>query len=87
MKPTQRHQLVQLDQAIAHLLGERARLLQGVPADDPGRGAALDDLARRNHGPFAAETLREVFALIDRGCLDATRGPAPFRAPTLGGRP
>ena len=48
MKPMQRHQLVQLDQSILALLNERARLLDGIPTDDPGRRAPLEDLERRN---------------------------------------
>ncbi len=79
MKPTRRHQLVQLDQALLALLNERARLLSGEPEDDPGRLAAIDDLLRRNTGPFGADALGEVFAAIDAGCATVTRGADPFR--------
>lgn len=79
MKPTRRHQLVHLDQALLHLINERARLLAGEAEDDPGRRAATDDLLRRNTGPIGADALREVFAAIDAGCLGVTRGSDPFR--------
>jgi hypothetical protein len=80
MKPTRRHQLVHLDQAILALLNERARLLSIEPEDDPGRMAPIDDLLRRNTGPFAADDVGAVFAAVDAGCSAVTRGSDPFRS-------
>ncbi len=68
MTPAQRHQLLILDRALLALLNERARLLAGVPAGEPLRAAAADDLLRRHEGPFAVEPLRRIFALLDEGC-------------------
>ncbi len=71
MNPALRHQLAHLDRALLALLAERARLLAGVPGDDPGRDAAVEDLLRRHQGGFDAALLAELFALIDRGCSGA----------------
>ncbi|RMH02652.1 MAG: hypothetical protein D6702_08160 [Planctomycetota bacterium] len=71
MNPAQRHQLARIDRALLALLDERARLLARVPAADPGRRAALDDLLRRHDGPFDPSCLAEFFAAVDRGCRPA----------------
>jgi chorismate mutase len=65
-----RHQLRRLDQVLLSLLDERARLLQGVPARDPGRKPAVDDLLARHAGPFPAEGVAEVFGTIERHCAE-----------------
>ena len=74
MNPALRHQLAHLDRTLLALLNERARLLAGVAAEDPGRAAALDDLMRRHAGPFRGDALAAVFAAVDAGC--AGRAPA-----------
>ncbi len=61
-----RHQLRHLDQVLLALLDERARLLSGTPAGDPGRAPAVDDMLARHAGPFPARGVAEVFAVIDR---------------------
>lgn len=68
MHPALRHQLSALDRALLALVNERARLLQGVAADDPGRAPALDDLQRRHVGPFRAECLAPLFRAVECGC-------------------
>ncbi len=68
MTPAQRHQLQILDRALLALLNERARLLADVPASDPLRVAAVEDLLRRHGGPFTVEPLRRILALLDEGC-------------------
>lgn len=68
MTPAQRHQLLLLDRALLALLNERARLLSGVPPEDPLRAPAADDLLRRHGGPFAVEPLRRILAILDEGC-------------------
>lgn len=68
MKPALRHQLAQLDRTLLALINERARLLETVPLDDPGRKAALNDLLRRHAGPFPAQAMETVFKEIDSGC-------------------
>ena len=77
-----RHQLIHLDRALMELLNERARLLSTEAADDSGRLAAIDDLLRRNTGPFGADALGDVFRAIDAGCAAVTRGADPFRSAT-----
>jgi chorismate mutase len=69
MNPALRHQLAHLDRALLALLDERARLLAAVPADDPGRAAAVEDLLRRHAGGFDPARLAELFAVVDRGCV------------------
>jgi len=61
-----RHQLRHLDRVLLALLDERARLLSGTDAGDPGRKAAVEDLLARHAGPFPAQGVAEVFAAIDR---------------------
>jgi hypothetical protein len=68
--PSLRHQLRRLDQVLLSLLDERARLLRGVSALDPGRKPAVDDLLARHAGPFPAEGVAEVFRAIERHCAD-----------------
>lgn len=70
MHPSLRHQLRRLDQVLLSLLDERARLLDGVAASDPGRKPAVDDLLARHDGPFPAEGVAEVFRAIDRHSSD-----------------
>jgi chorismate mutase len=74
MNPALRHQLRTLDRALLALVDERARLLGEVPADDPGRLTAIEDLLRRHAGPLPAASTRELFTLLDRHC-------APFFEP------
>lgn len=69
MQPALRHQLAHLDRTLLALLNERARLLASVDASDPGRKAFVDDLLRRHEGPFDAQLLRDLFAVIDAGCM------------------
>ncbi len=69
MQPALRHQLAHLDRTLLAMLNERARLLASVASDDPGRLAMVDDLLRRHDGPFCADSLAQVFAAIDAGCL------------------
>ncbi len=76
MNPALRHQLRHLDGAILALLDERARLLAGTDGDDPLRRTAVDDLLRRHQGPFPADGVVELFALVDRHCA-AFRSEAP----------
>lgn len=66
MQPSLRHQLRRLDQVLLSLLDERARLLDGVAASDPGRKPAVDDMLARHAGPFPAEGVAEVFRAIER---------------------
>jgi chorismate mutase len=73
MNPALRRQLLDLDRALLALLDERARLLALVPADDPGRGAGVEDLLRRHDGPFPAPAIEDVFAAVDRGCSESPR--------------
>jgi hypothetical protein len=68
--PSLRHQLRSLDQVLLSLLDERARLLLGVAAADPGRRPAVDDMLARHAGPFPAEGIAEVFEAIERHCAD-----------------
>jgi chorismate mutase len=77
MNPAVRHQLRHLDAAILALLDERARLLSHVPAHDPLRRAAVDDLLRRHAGPFPVDGIAEVYAAIDRHCAGFARAEAP----------
>jgi len=71
MNPALRHQLAHLDRTLLAILNERARLLRDVDPGDPSRAAAVEDLLRRNAGPFPAEALRRVFRDVDEGCLRA----------------
>lgn len=68
MKPAARNQLRNLDRALLALCDERARLLSEVPAADPGRAAAVEDMLRRHDGPTPPEAVREIFAAVDRHC-------------------
>ena len=73
MQPALRQELRHLDQVVLALLDERARLLAGVVAGDPGRGAAVEDLLARHAGPFPARGIVEVFEAIDRHCAGFAR--------------
>jgi hypothetical protein len=78
MNPSQRHQLRTLDRALLALADERARLLRELPADDPGRRSAVDDLLRRHTGALEPESVRALFALLDDHCArDASNGATP----------
>jgi chorismate mutase len=68
VKPAARNQLRNLDRALLALCDERARLLGEVPAGDPGRAAAVEDMLRRHEGPTSPEAVREIFAAVDRHC-------------------
>lgn len=71
MNPAQRHQLLQIDRAVLHLLDERARLVAEIePAASRGAAAepAVDDLLRRHRGPFPGAHVRTVFAAVRAGC-------------------
>jgi len=68
MEPAVRNQLFRIDRALVDLLQERARLLEGLPAEDPGRVTQVDDLLRRTEGPFDSNSLVEVFSAADKGC-------------------
>lgn len=71
MNPALQHQLRTLDRAILDLADERLRLLAELGADEPARAAALEDLLRRHAGPFPAEGVRELFAVLDRHAREA----------------
>jgi chorismate mutase len=73
MNPALRNQLMHLDRAILSLIDERARLLGQVSSIDPLRASAVDDMLRRHEGPFDAESVRTVFAAIDRACARFAR--------------
>ncbi len=77
MNPALRHQLAHLDRTLLAILNERARLLRDVGPGDRGRAAAIEDLLRRNAGPFPAEALRQVFRNADQGCAQASAGFVP----------
>ena len=77
MNSALRHQLRHLDGAILALLDERARLLLQTAAADPLRAAPVDDLLRRHTGPFPADGVAEVFATIDRHCIEFRTEGAP----------
>jgi chorismate mutase len=83
--PALRHQLRSLDQVFLSLLDERARLVAGVAADDPGRKAAIEDMLARHDGPFPAQGITEVFQAIDRHCAELV-GARAVGARTLGDR-
>lgn len=70
MKTGLRHQLAHLDRSLLALLNERARLVAETEPHDETARAAVEDLLRRNAGPFPAEALRDVFAAVDRGCRE-----------------
>ncbi len=76
MHPALRHQLRSLDQVLLSLIDERARLVSGVPADDPGRKAAIEDMLARHDGPFPAQGVTDVFQAIDRRCAGCAGAPA-----------
>lgn len=66
MTPAQRTHLRALDGALLALADERARLLAG------GAGqASIEDLLRRYAGPLPAESVRELFAALERACAAA----------------
>jgi len=67
MHPALRNQLTHLDTALVNLLQERARLLVGVPADDPDRQPHTEDLLRRTSGSFRSEVLVEILTAAERG--------------------
>ncbi len=75
-----RHQLSRLDQSLLALANERARLLSTMTGEERGRGAAVSDLLRRNHGPLSAGGVRALFEALDSACEEVSSGPAPFRA-------
>ena len=62
MRPALRHQVAQLDRTLLALVEERARLA----ASSKGAPVLLEDLLRRSTGPLPAESLREIFAAIER---------------------
>jgi hypothetical protein len=66
MTPAQRTHLRALDGALLALADERARLL----ADCAGQ-ASIEDLLRRYGGPLPAESVRELFAALERACASA----------------
>ncbi len=66
MTPAQRTHLRALDSALLALADERARLL----ADGTGQ-ASIEDLLRRYAGPLPAESVRELFAALERACASA----------------
>lgn len=68
MNPALRHQLARIDRALLALASERARLLAEAGPDAAQSCAAVDDLLRRHAGPLPAETVREFYAVLDRGC-------------------
>jgi hypothetical protein len=59
------------------LLDERARLVVGLGADDPGRKAAVEDMLARHEGPFPAQGITDVFQAIDRHCAECAGERAP----------
>jgi len=66
MNPALRTHLRALDSALLALADERARLT----ADEPGE-AGIEDLLRRYGGPLPAQSVRELFAALERACAAA----------------
>jgi len=59
-----RFQLQQVDLALLALLQERARLCESVGA--VAEEVAMEDLLRRADGSVPAETLREIFSMLNK---------------------